>query len=119
MLRKKANLCFDARVVDIQSKNLGRAPGREHQPHQQLQGSCFPGAIRSEIAEHFALINFQRERTQSDPRSLSPKANRVGFLQIRDRNSGRWHALAYPRGMREFWHSEREESALRMNIEAF
>jgi hypothetical protein len=68
-------------VVNVVAENRGRAGRWINESHQELEGGCFPCAVRAEEAEDFAALDRKRQPVKRAHLALTPKADLVVLRQ--------------------------------------
>jgi hypothetical protein len=82
ILRQVADAALDRQIAERPAEDLGAAPGREHQLHQQLQRRRLAGAVGSEETEHLAGFHVQRQPIERAIRTLAPETYAVVLRQV-------------------------------------
>src|ERR1043165_2616289 len=80
---QKTDLGFDDGITPVAAQNAGGATAGEDEPHEELQGRGFAGAVRPKIAKDFALRNGEAKRMKGDLRPLAPKAGQIRLVQTK------------------------------------
>ena len=75
LLRQKSNLRFHPRIIHVHAQNSRGSGRREHQPHEELEGSGLARAVWTEEAKHLSLLDHKAERTQRKFRPFAPESD--------------------------------------------